>query len=142
MVDDTDLAILKLLQEDASMPFTEIARQLRVSESTVRKRVERLMREGVIKKFTVIVNPSKIGFNAVALIGIDADPSRILEVAKRLCDLPETRYVATSTGDHMIMVEVWAKNTMDLMRIIDEKIGAIDGVRRVCPALILEKLKE
>lgn len=141
-MDDADLAILKFLQEDASMPFTEIARRLKMSESTVRKRVEKMKREGVIKKFTVIVDPSKIGFNAVALVGIDADPSRILDVAKKLCDLSETKYVATSTGDHMIMVEVWAKNTMDLMRIINEKIGAIDGVRKVCPALILEKLKE
>lgn len=141
-MDENDLAIIKILQEDASISFTEIARKLRMSESTVRKRVEKLKREGVIKKFTVILDPAKIGFNAVAIIGIDADPSKILDVAKKLCELPETRYVATSTGDHMIVAEVWARNTMDLLKIINEKIGAIDGVKKVCPALILEKLKE
>lgn len=141
-MDETDLAILKILHEDASLPFTEIARQLRMSESTIRKRVERLKREGIIKKFTIIIDPLKMGFNAIAIVGIDADPSKILDVAKSLCELPETRYVATSTGDHMIMAEVWAKNTMDLLRTINEKIGVLDGVKKVCPAIILEKLKE
>ncbi|MEM1507546.1 MAG: Lrp/AsnC family transcriptional regulator [Candidatus Bathyarchaeia archaeon] len=142
MVDNTDLAILKILQKDASVSFTEIAHQLKVSESTVRKRVEKMRQEGVIKRFTVIVEPSKIGFNVIAIVGIDVEPSKILEVSQKLCELPETRYVATSTGDHMIMVEVWAKDTRDLMRIISERIGAIDGVKRVCPSIISEKLKE
>lgn len=141
-MDDTDLVILNLLQEDASMPFTEIARRLKISESTVRKRVEKLRREGVIKKFTVVVDPLKLGFNAISIVGVDVEPSKILEVAQKLCELPEARYVATSTGDHMIMIEVWAKNTRDLLNIVDEKIGAVDGVKRICPAIILEKLKE
>lgn len=141
-MDDIDLAILKILREDASLPFTEIARRLKMSESTIRKRIERLRREGVIKRFTVVIDPLKMGFNAIAIVGIDTDPSKILDVAKKLCELPETRYVATSTGDHMVIAEVWAKNTMDLLRIINEKIGVIDGIKKICPAIILEKLKE
>lgn len=141
-MDETDLAILRILQEDASIPFIEIARRLRISESTVRKRVEKMKREGIIKKFTVIVDPLKMGYNAVAIIGVDVEPPKILEVSKKLCELPETRYVATSTGDHMIMIEVWAKNATDLLKIINEKIGVIEGVKRVCPSIILEKMKE
>jgi len=50
--------------------------------------------------------------------------------------------VATSTGDHMIMTEVWTRNGLELTRLISDKIGKIDGVKRICPALILEKLKD
>lgn len=142
MADNTDLAILRLLQEDASIPFTEIARRLKMGESTVRKRVEKLVREGVIKKFTIIIEPSKIGLNATAIVGIDVEPQKILEASQKLCELPEVRYVATSAGDHMIMIEIWARNTKELAKIISEKIGVIDGVKKVCPAIILEKLKE
>lgn len=141
-VDEIDLAILKYLQEDASMPFTEIARRLKLSESTVRKRVERMRREGIIKKFTAIVDPSKLGLNAVAIIGIDVDPSRLLDVAQKLCEIPEIRYVATSTGDHMIIVEAWARDTKELAKVISEKIGTIDGIKKICPSIVLEKLKE
>jgi Lrp/AsnC family transcriptional regulator for asnA, asnC and gidA len=142
MVDEVNLAILKFLQEDASMPFTEIARKLKISESTVRKRVEKLKQEGVIKRFTVIIDPSKIGLNTVAIVGVDVDPSKLLEASQKMCEFPETRYVATSTGDHMIMTEIWARDGRELTKIISEKIGAIDGIKKICPAIILEKLKE
>ncbi|MBS7625380.1 MAG: Lrp/AsnC family transcriptional regulator [Candidatus Bathyarchaeia archaeon] len=142
MADNTDLAILRLLQEDASISFTEIARRLKMSESTVRKRVEKLVQEGVIKKFTIIIEPSKIGLNAIAIVGIDVEPPKLLEASQKLCELPEVKYVATSTGDHMIMIEIWARDTKELAKIISEKIGVIDGVKKVCPAIILEKLKE
>ncbi len=141
MVDQLDLKILKLLQEDGSRTFTEMARKLRLNESTVRKRVMALRENGVIRKFTVIIDPSKVGFNTVAIIGVDVDPPKLLEVAQKLCDIPETRYVATSTGDHMIMTEIWAKGGKELSKIMSLKIGKIEGVNRICPAIILEKLK-
>jgi len=142
MIDEKDLAIIRFLQEDSSTPFTEIARRLKVSESTIRKRVEKLRKDGVIKKFTIIVEPSKIGLNTVAIVGIDVDPQKLLEVADKLCKIPETRYVATSTGDHMIMTEIWTRDGKELTKVISEKIGTIDGVKKICPAIILEKLKE
>jgi len=142
MIDEKDLAIIRFLQEDSSTPFTEIARRLKVSESTIRKRVEKLRKDGVIKKFTIIVEPSKIGLNTVAIVGIDVDPQKLLEVADKLCKIPETRYVATSTGDHMIMTEIWTRDGKELTKVISEKIGTIDGVKKIFPAIILEKLKE
>lgn len=142
MVDKVDLAILKFLQEDASIPFTEIARRLKISESTVRKRIEKLKREGTIKRFTVVTEPSKIGLNTVAIVGVDVDPQKLLEAAQKLCEITEARYVATSTGDHMIMTEIWTKDGRELTKIISEKIGTIEGVKKICPAIVLEKLKD
>lgn len=142
MLDEIDRRLIALLQEDSSQTYTELARKLGMKESTIRKRVLALRDKGVIKRFTIIIEPSKMGFNAVAIVGIDANPSKFLTVAKELARIPETRYVATSTGDHMIMVEIWAKDGQELSRIISEKIGAIDGVLRVCPSIILEKIKE
>ena len=140
-IDETDLEILKILQKDGRTPFTDIAQKLKLSESAVRKRVQALQKEGVIKKFTIEINPSKIGFNIVAIVGFDVDPTKLLKVAQELCEIKEVRSVATSTGDHMIMTEIWTKNGMELAKLISEKIGKIEGVRKVCPAIILEKLK-
>lgn len=141
MIDKLDVEILQLLEKDASLPYTEIARRLKLNESTVRKRVAALKQKGVIRKFTVVIEPSKIGFNTVAIIGVDVDPPKLLEVAQKLCEIPETRYVATSTGDHMIMTEIWTRDGKELSKIISEKIGTIEGVKKICPAIILEKLK-
>lgn len=141
-IDEVDLKILELLELDSSLPYTEIARRLKMKESTIRKRIIALKRSGVIKKFSIVLDPSKIGMKVVAIIGIDVDPPRLLEVAQKLSELKEARFVATSTGDHMIMIEVWAKDGKELARLISEKIGAIEGIKKICPAIILEKIKE
>lgn len=140
-VDELDLKILKMLQEDGRLSFTEIAGVQRLSESTIRKRVQALQKKGVIKKFTIEIIPSKIGMNTVAIVGVDVDPTELLEAAQKLCEIKEIRSVATSTGDHMIMTEIWTRNGRELTKVISEKIGKIDGVKKICPAIILEKLK-
>ncbi len=140
-VDELDLKILKMLQEDGRRSFTEIAGVQRLSESTIRKRVQALQKKGVIKKFTIEIAPSKIGMNTVAIVGVDADPTELLEAAQKLCEIKEIRSVATSTGDHMIMTEIWTRDGRELTKVISEKIGKIDGVKKICPAIILEKLK-
>ena len=142
MVDDLDREILHMLQADGSTSFTKIAKKLRRNESTIRKRVLSLKKDGVIKKFSVVLDPAKIGFGTVAVIGVDIDPEKLLDVAQNLIKIPETRYVATSTGDHMIMIEIWAKDGRELSQILSERIGAIEGVKKICPSIILEKMKE
>ena len=140
-VDETNLKILRMLQEDGRIPFTEIAEKLKLSESTVRKRVQALQNKEVIKKFTVEIDPSRIGIRTVAIVGVDVDSTALLEAAQKLCEIKEVRSVATSTGDHMIMTEIWTKDGRELRKLISEKIGKIDGVKKICPAIILEKLK-
>lgn len=142
MIDRTDLEILKVLEKDSSLPYAEVARILKMKEATVRKRILTLREKGVIKKFTILVDPAKIGLKTVAIIGLDVDPTRLLEACERLSQIPEIRYVATSTGDHMVMTEVWASDGKHLAEIISEKIGKIEGVKKVCPSIILEKIKE
>ena len=141
MIDDLDAKILRLLEADGSISFTDIAKKLKLNESTIRKRVLSLKERGVIKKFSITVDPAKIGLSTVAVVGIDASPDKLLEIAQRMAEMPETKYVATSTGDHMIMTEIWAKDGKELSQILSEKIGAIDGVKKICPAIILEKMK-
>jgi len=141
-MDKKDRNIIKILKENARTPFTEIAERLNVSESTIRNRVSALERDGIIKKYTIVVDPIKMGFNTVAIVGLDVEPSMFLEAAKEMAEIEKVRDVATSTGDHMIMSEIWTKDGRELSLLISEKIGKIKGVHRICPAIILEKLKE
>jgi Lrp/AsnC family transcriptional regulator for asnA, asnC and gidA len=141
VVDEVDFRIISILMEEGDISFSELARRLNLSESTIRKRVEKLKRGNVINKFTVIVDPYKLGFNSVAIVGVDVEPQQLLKVAKKICELPEAKNVFISTGDHMIMVEIWARDGNDLSRILSEGIGGIEGVKRVCPSIILERLK-
>lgn len=140
-LDEMDRKIIRMLEEDGRKPFMEIGEKLGVSESTVRKRVLALQKDGVIKKFTVKVDPKTLGINTIAIVGLEVEPSKLLEIAQKLCDFSETKTVATSTGDHMIMTEIWTKNGRELGKLLSQ-IGNLEGVKKLCPAIILEKLKE
>jgi Lrp/AsnC family transcriptional regulator for asnA, asnC and gidA len=141
-LDEIDVKILEMLEDDGRKSFTEIAQKLNLSEATIRKRVSALKKKGVIEKFTIKVDPTKLGIKTVAIVGMEVDPPRLLEVAQKLCDFKEIKCVATSTGDHMIMTEIWTKDGRELTKLISEKIGTIEGIKRICPAIILEKLKD
>ncbi len=140
-MDEKDRKIIELLTENARIPFTEIAKKLGVTETTVRKRIEEMESKKIIKKYTIEVNPEKLGYRTVTILGMDVEPKYLLEAAKKLAGIEETKWVATSTGDHMIMCEIWAKNTEDLMKILTNKIGKIKGVKDLCPAIIMERIK-
>ena len=141
MLNDKDLRIIEILLNDARTPYTRIADELGVTEAAIRKRVKNLEEKGVIKKYTIEVDHSKLGYGIVSQTGIDTEPDRFLEVANRLKDFDFVKSVHITSGDHMIMAEIWARDGQELTEIISEKIGGLEGVRRICPAIVLERIK-
>lgn len=139
-MDKLDLGIIELLSKNSRTPFMEIARKMKVSESTIRKRVANLEKNGTIKKYSLVVDANKTGFGNVALVGVDAEPEKYLYVAKKLTELEGIKYAASTTGDHMFMLEVLAKDD-DELRALSDKLKLLDGVTRICPAIVKNTLK-
>ena len=81
-MDKIDLGIIELLSKNSRTPYMSIAKKLKVSESTIRKRVFNLEKKGVIKKYSLVVDTAKIGFENIALIGVDVTAEKYLDVAK------------------------------------------------------------
>lgn len=140
MIRISDLKIIEILRENARTPFLRIAKALGVSEAAIRKRVKRLERSGVIKKYTIDVDLRKMGFEANALIGLDTKPESYLLVIEKVKSMKEAVSIYATSGDHMILLECWFKNSNELIDFC-KKLEAIQGVTRVCPAIIIEKLK-
>ena len=139
-MDKLDLGVIEILSKNSRTAFMEIARKLKVSESTIRKRVSKLEDEGIIKKYSLVVDTNKIGVAHRALIGIDATPEKYLDVAKKLAEFEGVRFAASTTGDHMFMLEIWTK-TDDELRDVSDKLKELEGVTRICPAIIKDTLK-
>lgn len=139
-MDKIDLSIIEELSKNSRTSFVEIGKRLKVSESTIRKRVSALERKGIIKKYSLVVDTGKIGFENVALIGVDVAAERYLDIAKKLRNIDGVRFAASTTGDHMFMLQVWARDNEEL-GVISEKLKGIDGVTRICPAIIKDTLK-
>ena len=141
MVDERDKRIIEILRKDARTANTEIAQKLDISEAAVRNRVNELQDKGVIKRFTIDVDPRKLGFNSIAIVGADVEPDCFLEAAEKLAEFDEVRDISLTTGDHMIMMEIWAEDEGQLTTILSEKVGKVEGIQRICPAVVLENLK-
>ena len=141
MFDSIDKEIIDLLREDSRITNTQIAKKIKRSESTVRQRVTKLVEKGIIKKFSIVVDPIAFGFNTIAYIGINTHPSRLLKAIKALKKIDEIISISTSTGDYMIICQIWAEDGVHLSEIVD-KIEEIDGVLEVLPSIIQERHKE
>jgi Lrp/AsnC family transcriptional regulator, regulator for asnA, asnC and gidA len=139
-VDERDLKILRILLKNARTSYVELSKKLGITEVAVRKRVKNLESRGTIRGFTAIVDPAVLGFNAVAIIGADAEPDSITSVYLAVRDLESVRCISLSAGDHMIMFEVWCRNQKELSEVI-ARVKSMRGVARVCPA-VLRKGKE
>ncbi|MBI2138300.1 Lrp/AsnC family transcriptional regulator [Candidatus Woesearchaeota archaeon] len=139
-LDSLDLKIIDFLTKDGRMPYLQIAKLLKLSESAIRKRVKNLEERGVIKKYTIYVDHGKVGFGNVAFVGVDVDGEKYFDVAKNLKTIDQVKFAATSTGDHMFMLEVWAKDN-DEMHDVCQQIKRIEGVTRICPAIVKDTLK-
>jgi Lrp/AsnC family transcriptional regulator for asnA, asnC and gidA len=126
MLDHTARRIIAMLQEDGRCPNTVIARDLGVSEATVRARIETLRSSGVLQ-IVGLTDPGNMGFGVMALIGVQAgnDLNRIAELVSTW---PETTYVVISAGSYDMLVEVVGRDNGDLLRI-SEQLRAVPGVR-------------
>ncbi len=139
MVRISDASLLSMLEENARKTYVELAKSLGVSETAIRKKIKKLEKEGVIKKYTIVVDYQKIGY-IHAIVGVDVLPEKYFSIINYLKELSEVKSLYSSSGDHDIMVEFVVQGTEKLMEIT-KKIEQIEGVKRVCPALTLEKIK-
>jgi len=138
-MDDKDLTILETLAKNGRISKTELAKILGITEAAVRKRIAKLEKNGVILGYKAVVNYKAAGFSA-SLTGIDVEPERLWHVVEKLKGFDEIKSIWLTTGDHTIMTEIITKRTEDLSEI-HKKIGKINGVKRICPAIIIDVLK-
>ena len=135
------MKILEILRKNARTPYTEIAMALNISEGTVRKRVMKMEESGIIRRYTIEIEPRLLGYGTIVLLGMDVEPKHFLRAARELSKLECVKWIYTSTGDHSIMAEIWAESTAELDRIISEKISKIEGVNDLCTTILMEKIK-
>lgn len=103
-IDDLDLKIIKHLQDDARMSYRELGRKLGVPHTTIFTRAERLLKKGIIKKFSAILHPHDIGLQ-IGFIFVKASPSESSSIARTISEFDEVRHVFR-TFDGKIIAKV------------------------------------
>jgi len=139
-IDEKDHIIVRMLMENARTSLSDIAKELGISDVAVRKRVSKLEKMGVLLGYSAKINPKALGYDVVSLTGIDVESENLLVVAQEIAKKPYAKSVCVTTGDHAIMVEIWAKSGDEMSEIIEE-ISRLPGVKRICPAIVMDYLK-
>jgi Lrp/AsnC family transcriptional regulator for asnA, asnC and gidA len=135
-VDSVDQALVDLLIEDGRMSCTEMARRLGdISERAVRYRLDRMVQEGVIR-ISAVVNPKSLGLSVIADVFIEVEPGRIMDVAHELTGYECVNYVACSTGDRDVSIQVVAHDNTELYNFVTKVIGKVPGVRKTTTVLV------
>ena len=141
MLDDIDKKIIKVLEDDARTSLRKISELVDVSLGTVSNRVKRMEKNGVIKGYSVILNPDNIGWELNVVIGLRIQKGRLIEIQERIAKDSRVHGVYDVTGDFDSMVIARAKNRKDLDDL-SKNVLSIDGVERSITHLVLNTVKE
>jgi Lrp/AsnC family transcriptional regulator, regulator for asnA, asnC and gidA len=140
VLDEIDRRVIKILQEDGRRPNTEIARDLHVSETTIRKRVSALVSQGLIN-IVAVPTPRAVGLNLSAIIGISVILPKLKGISEELKRQKEVRYVGLSTGRYDIIVEAFFVDQQHFLDFISNRLGGMDGITSLETSMILDVVK-
>ncbi len=116
-IDKKDIEMLRILEEDARIPITELAKKLKLSHETVRYRLNKLIKNGIIEKFTIRINKRKLGYNFYAVIMIatwNYTEKEWEEFFNYLMNHKNIVSVEKITGRYDIKISFWAKDSDEL----------------------------
>lgn len=139
-IDSTDRKIIRMLLENARMPFLEVARACGMSGAAIHQRVNKLENAGIIAGSRIKLSPASMGYNTCAFVGVFLDQARMYHsVIKEMEKIPEIVECHYTTGNYAIFLKIYCKNNQDLMNVLNGQIQKISGISRTETFISLEQ---
>ncbi len=122
-LDQLDKKILRMIAEDARVPFLEVARACNVSGAAIHQRIQKLTNQGILKGSQFVIDPEKIGYETCAYIGLNLkNPENFDKVLAELQKIPEVTECHYTTGNFDMFIKIYAMNNHHLLTIIHDKL--------------------
>ena len=139
-MDVLDDSIVKLLNENARMSYREVARELKVSLSTISNRIRKLEEIGIIEGYIPLINPEKIGYDLTVIINIKIAHGKLIEVQQKISRDASVSAVYDITGDWDSLVIAHFKNRRELNQFI-KRVLSMEHVERSNTQIVLNIVK-
>ena len=139
--DALDRKIVDALAQDGRRPFVRIAADLGVSEASIRQRVARLTRDGVMQ-IMAVTNPLKLGYEVVCMVGLTVDTAQMTAAGEALATLDEVTYLVACTGRFDYLIEVVCRDNRHLLEFLSDRLAGVPGLRSTESFSYLSVLKE
>ena len=141
ILDPTDIAILRFLQKDGRMSFTDLSQALNVSVGMIRNRYNRLVEKNILH-IIGWADPVKAGLNAYARVILKIRPTQhIRAVADQLMQLDEVSFLALTSGNYDLEINLTCRNNEHLLEVMHSDIHSIEGVFETSTTMYLEIMK-
>jgi Lrp/AsnC family transcriptional regulator for asnA, asnC and gidA len=127
LLDTTERRMVELLQQDGRLTVTQLARSLGVTDVTARRKLKRLLGDGIIR-VVATVDPFDVGYETPVIIGLKVQRGELDTVAEQLSALPQVRYVGASTGRVDLIIEVVIRTNQDLADFLMNELAQIEGI--------------
>lgn len=131
LLDEFDINIIKELEKDGRMAYSAIATNLKISNTMVHQRINRLTEQGILIGIKPVINEKKIGYDWGAFTGItlnkDQDSDRIIQELKNIPEITECYYI---TGSFTLYIKIIAKDHQHMRQVLYEKIDNIPGIAK------------
>lgn len=128
-LDEFDKNIIKELIKDGRVAYSTIAANLKISNTMVHQRINRMTEKGILLGVKPVINEKKIGYDWGAYTGIslnkDQDSNRIIDELKKIPEITECYYIS---GSYTLYIKIIAKNHEHMRKILYEKIDTIPGI--------------
>jgi DNA-binding Lrp family transcriptional regulator len=140
-LDETDVALLRLLNEDARASHRHLARTLGLAQGTVTNRLRRLEDEGIVVGYRPVFNPQELGWSMTIMAGLRIVKGRMIDVQQRIAADPRVFAVYDVTGDwdSIVLARVRDRNDLDNLT---KTVFTLDGVARSYTHVVLNTVKE
>jgi Lrp/AsnC family transcriptional regulator, leucine-responsive regulatory protein len=136
-IDDIDRQIIKALNANGRISYTDLAKDIGLSRVAIQARINTLMEEGVIERFTAVLNPEKIGITVSAFFNVEVEPKCLKEVADTLVEEPAVTSLYHMTGPSKLHMHGLFTNNKEMEAFLNEKLYKLPGIMSVdCQVLI------
>ncbi|MBC7091593.1 MAG: Lrp/AsnC family transcriptional regulator [Nitrososphaeria archaeon] len=138
-MDSLDKIIIEELLKNARISKSNLAKKLNLTEAAIRKRLKKLEASGIILGYRTVIDYQKAELVA-SITGVDVEPEKLWKAIEKLKVLDEIKTIMLTSGDHMILVEI-VTDKMDRLEEVHRRIEGLEGVIRVCPAILIKGIK-
>ena len=135
-IDETDAEIIVQLQTDGRRSYTRIASELALSESAVRRRLQRLMESGVVR-VVALTDPALLGLDVQAMIGIHVSGD-VEKLAQVIAKIDEVERTAITAGPYDLIGEVACKDNDHLLSLLNRGLRKLPGVDSMTTMTVLQ----
>lgn len=141
VLDELDSRILKNLSKNSRVSYVDLAKEIGLSRVAVRERIDRLVEQGIIEQFTVIVNAEKLGKSISAFFEIDVEPKHLEKVATTLASNDAVAVLYQMTGPCTLHMHILVEDHKVLEQFLKEHIYSLEGITRVESHILLKRFK-